>query len=122
MIRLEKMQDIVGFRIIDGIISEITSNRFASAYDTRSKRCYISVLPDIPVNTIITELIKISNITVAIQIEFDNYNNGNNVEIELYNLSMEKKHFPFEMSDSPYNIALPENTYSEFIEKVRSNV
>ncbi|MCM3716594.1 hypothetical protein M3202_21350 [Alkalihalobacillus oceani] len=118
--RVAKAFNMVAFRFIEGRVSEIQSNFYNSAYDHRVQRCYIRHVPPITIDALIKELKELSHKTKAIQLEFDEYNRGNNVEIALYDLHSEGNSLQiFELSESPCSVPLSQRFYSEFIAKLR---
>ncbi|PGT83283.1 hypothetical protein [Bacillus sp. AFS040349] len=117
---LAKIYKMVSFRIINGSLSEFQSNTSNSAYDSSSERFYVSKIPPITIEALIKELKRISHNTIAIQLEFDEYNGGKNVEIEFYDLKSKKDiHHLFEIVKPPCSVALSERFYYEFIDKLR---
>jgi len=117
--KLAKIYKMVSFRNIDGSISEFQSNHYNSAYDTELKRFHISNVPITTVESLIKELKRLSNKVLVIQIEFDEFNNGKNVEIEIYNHSEITSDLLFDISNHPCSVTLSERFYDEFIENLR---
>ena len=110
------------FVIVDKEVSEKSFNIFEDAFNRYSKRIYVNQLPTFTIDFLIKELLRISGNVEAIQIEFDRYNGGYNIEFEIYLLNGDFGKIVssvFETKHSPQSVAVSEHFYFEFIKKLK---
>ena len=90
-------------------------------FDSTSKRIYISEIPSLRVESLVSQLLKISELesVQAIQIEFDRYKEQHYIEIELYLITekndLQPPNVNFDIEDAPCGCSVSERFYNEMI-------
>jgi hypothetical protein len=109
------------FVIVNGDIREEIPDSLNEAFNSTSERIYIRKMPHPFLKISINKLKALSKEVEAVQIEFDQYKNGYNVELKIYLFSKQHSNSitQFDYIDSPCSIAFSEQTYLKFVKQLR---
>lgn len=91
------------YRIIEGKVIPIDSKSYINVYNVTDKRVYLNKLPMSTPQALIEHLKELSVKDLVVQLEFDRFENKNNIEFEFY----------------LKNNTQPKNSFLEFSEKFR---
>lgn len=117
---LSKKWKLRKFVLINNKVQIALPDIYNGAFDYDSRRIYISKIPFTAVEFIIDELLKISSSVSAIMVEFDQYDNGHNVEIEIYEKESTNTAIPrsFDIQKAACSVAVSERVYFELISQL----
>lgn len=113
------------FVIVNRMVQEEVPDIYNGVFDTESKRTYIHKLPLTTVNTLLDELLKLSENVNAIQIEFDRFREGHNIEFEIYlkeNVEIDFIPSYMDISITPCSIEVSERFYNDLIKKLVKSI
>ncbi|MED3554216.1 hypothetical protein [Cytobacillus praedii] len=112
------------FVITNGFVQEKFTDIFNVSFDSESKRIYIHQIPLTSGEFIIKELLQISEDVVAIQVEFDQYLNGYNIEFEIYlkqNFAENIVPLVFKTQRVPGEVKVSERYYFDLLSQFERN-
>lgn len=115
---IAKQHKMRKFVIINKSIQEVFPDILNGALNTDSKRIYIYTIPFTTVDFLMNELLRISENTEAVSVEFDQYQDGYNLEIEIYlgkNSSEDFTYSVFDIQYTPCTVKLSGRFYFELI-------
>lgn len=106
-------------------IHEAFPDIYDGAFNTETSRIYISNIPFTTVEFLTNELLEISEKAEAVLVEFDQYNAGYNVEIEIYLIQKDSETLiseVFNVQNIPCGLKISERFYFELIRELEKNL